>query len=62
MDKNFVIRCSRCGWKILTTGLTKDLEEAGLKEVTGCVNCSGRRFHCQKCGQNAKLFRIKGNT
>lgn len=61
MKKNFVIRCSNCGWKELSTGLSVDLQH--LTEVKkSCAHCSGRRFKCPKCGQQAKMIRIKGNT
>lgn len=60
MIKPFVIRCSSCNWKEITTGITEDLKH--LTEVKTCVSCKGRLFKCPKCGQRAKMNRILGNT
>ena len=58
--KNFVLRCVKCRWARMSTGLSIDLKD--LKETTGCINCGKpRQFRCPKCGQTAKLTRIRNN-
>lgn len=61
MEKNFIIRCQKCRWAHMTTGLTSDL--VGLNEIKTCSNCGKpREFRCPKCGRNAKMMRIKKNS
>lgn len=59
--KNFVLRCVKCRWARMSTGLTEDLND--LRETTGCSNCGKpRQFRCPKCGQTAKLMRVRNNS
>jgi hypothetical protein len=59
--QNFIIKCSKCRWYVVTTGLSEDLKH--LKEVEGCSNCGKPRvFKCPECGQNSKMMRLRGNT
>lgn len=55
MEKKYMIKC-RCGWTIITTGLTEDLKD--LYEYKGCTRCSGRKFRCPKCGGKANMFKV----
>lgn len=59
--KNFVIRCPRCRWARLSSGLKDDLVD--LHEIApGCVNCGKwRKFQCPNCGTHSMMKRIKGN-
>lgn len=58
MDKNFILRCIKCRWARMSTGVSADL--ADLREIKGCANCGGsRKFKCPKCGQIVKLLRVK---
>lgn len=60
LEKKFIIRCKKCRWAILTTGISKDLEDEKLLEIkNNCTSCSGRFFRCQNCGDKAKIQRIK---
>jgi hypothetical protein len=60
--KNFVIRCARCRWARLSSGLSMDT--ADLKEVK--ANCKGcgkwRKFYCPKCSTPSIMKRFKGNA
>lgn len=61
--KNFQIRCSRCNWSRLTSGVKDDLTD--LHEVkSNCASCGKiRKFVCPKCkGKTAKMYRISGNS
>lgn len=60
--KNFVIRCGRCRWARLSSGLKADL--VGINEVkSNCASCGkARKFQCPKCGQHAMMKRIRGNS
>lgn len=60
MENNFIIRCLKCRWAQLTTGLPDDLK--GLYEVANsCSKCGKpREFRCPKCGRNSKMTRIRG--
>lgn len=61
MDQNFILRCLKCRWARMSTGLSSDL--ADLHEIKTCSSCGGpRKFRCPKCGQNAKLIRVKSNN
>lgn len=60
--KNFVIRCNKCCWSRISSGLTADL--ADLHEIkSNCPTCGkARKFQCAKCGRPAFMKRIKGNA
>lgn len=60
--KNFVIRCGKCRWAMLTSGVAEDLK--GIHEIkSNCANCGkARKFHCKKCGAPAQMRRFKGNS
>lgn len=62
VPKNFFIRCGRCRWARLSSGVSEDLED--LHEVKGnCPTCGkNRRFKCPTCGANAVMKRLKGNS
>lgn len=62
VPKNFVIRCPRCRWARITSGVGVDITD--LHEIdAGCVNCGKwRKFKCPKCGMNSPMKRLKGNT
>lgn len=62
VPKNFVIRCLKCRWARITSGISTDI--ADLHEVhIGCAACGKwRKFKCPKCGNYAPMKRIKGNT
>ena len=59
MEKNFIIRCHKCRWARLSTGISSDL--ADLTEIANsCSSCGkARQFKCPKCGLPAKMTRIK---
>lgn len=59
MDKNFIVRCHKCRWAKVTSGLKRDLED--LVEIpSNCSNCGKpREFRCPNCGLVAKMNRIK---
>lgn len=61
VPKNFFIRCPRCRWARVSSGVTVDLVD--LHEVkSNCPNCGRwRHFKCPKCGMNAPMRRIKGS-
>jgi len=62
IEKNFMIRCARCNWRTFSTGITADLKADGLlvEQKKNCATCGGARvFKCPKCGQPAKMFRMK---
>ncbi len=61
MEKNFILRCSRCRWARMSTGLSSDFID--LREIKGCNNCGKpRTFKCPTCGQIVKLLRVKKNS
>jgi transcription elongation factor Elf1 len=61
MEQNFIIRCPRCRWAEMSTGISEDLTH--LSEVVTCTNCGGsRKFRCPRCGQLAKMTRVRGNS
>ena len=62
VPKNFIIRCHRCRWARISSGVSSDLSD--LNEIkSGCINCGKfRSFKCPKCGMPSKMKRIKGNT
>jgi len=60
MDKRFKILCRSCKWMELSTGLSSDLTH--LAEVKKCAHCGPRAFKCPRCGNQAKMIRIRGNT
>ncbi len=59
----FIIRCPRCGYKVLTNGTKSDLKDKGMldKEIKkGCKTCGGpRKFKCIKCGNSIKMIRLR---
>jgi len=60
MDARFIIRCPKCRWARMTSGISTELQD--LREIKTCNNCGGpRKFRCPKCGQIAKMVRVKGN-
>ena len=61
MEKNFMIRCARCNWRMFSTGISADIEKDGLVEVKkNCKTCGGvRSFKCPKCGTASKMIRMK---
>ena len=62
VDKNFMIRCPRCRWARVSSGVAADV--ADLHEINqGCKNCGKwRKFKCPKCGMPSTMRRIKGNS
>lgn len=62
VPKNFVIRCHRCRWCRISSGIAADIED--LQEIDpGCINCGKwRRFKCPKCGMHSPMKRLKGNS
>lgn len=60
--KNFLIRCLKCCWARMSSGLNMDLKD--IHETTPvCPSCGKRRsFQCPKCGNKAMMKRIKGNS
>jgi len=62
VEKNFIIRCPRCRWARISSGIATDIED--LNEIDpGCINCGKwRRFKCPKCGMASTMRRLKGNT
>lgn len=62
VPKSFMIRCHNCRWAETSTGISADLQH--LKEIpSDCKDCGKpREFKCPKCGQTAKMLRIKGNS
>ena len=61
MEQNFIIRCHKCRWARLSTGLTDDLKD--LAEIKKCETCGfTRTFKCPKGGLPAKMTRIKRNN
>lgn len=55
-----MIRCLKCRWAQLTTGLPDDLKD--LNEIKTCTKCGKQReFRCPRCGRNAKMTRIRHN-
>lgn len=58
-EKRYIIRCGKCRWARMSNGLSSDVTE--LKEIKKCHNCGGpRQFRCPRCGQTAKMTRVKG--
>lgn len=57
MEKIFSIKC-KCGWLLMTTGLSTELKELNLAEIKKCAKCGGpRQFKCKKCGKPVKMLR-----
>lgn len=60
MEFPFIIRCQSCGFKVMTTGRSADIQAQGLTEIKkSCSKCGGRSFKCKKCGKPAKMFRLR---
>ncbi len=47
------IVCPKCKWKLLTNGTKEEVKD--LYEYKTCANCTGRKFRCPKCGQQARM-------
>ena len=62
VPKNFIIRCPRCRWARITSGIAQDMED--LNEVDkNCINCGKwRKFKCPKCGMPSQMRRLRGNS
>ena len=61
VPQNFILRCPKCRWAKMTTGLSEDLKS--LREISTCASCGGgRKFRCPECGSIAKMTRVKGNS
>lgn len=62
VPKNFFIRCPRCRWARVSSGVTADLTD--LHEVTsGCRDCGKFRvFKCPRCSMPSPMKRIKRKT
>lgn len=60
--KNFIIRCPRCRWARLSSGVAVDIKD--LVEVNpGCKTCGKwRKFRCPKCGMPSTMRRLRGNS
>ncbi len=60
--KNFIIRCPKCCWSRVSSGLSVDLTD--INEIKpNCKTCGKwRKFQCPKCGTHAMMKRIRGNT
>ena len=58
VPQNFILRCPKCRWAKMTTGLSEDLKS--LREISTCSNCGKpRTFRCPQCSNLMKLTRIK---
>ena len=62
VPKNFIIRCPRCRWARITSGISEDITD--LNEIdANCINCGKwRKFKCPKCGMPSQMRRLRGNT
>ena len=62
VPKNFVIRCPKCRWARLSSGVAADLSD--LHEIkSNCKNCGKfRKFQCPKCGTHSTMKRLHGNS
>lgn len=61
VPQNFMIRCPKCRWARMSTGLTEDLKD--LHEIVTCSNCGKpRSFRCPSCQMIAKMTRIRNNS
>ena len=62
VPKNFFIRCGKCRWARLSSGISEDLKD--LYEIKGnCPTCGkSRRFKCPTCGGQATMKRLQGNN
>lgn len=60
--KNFMIRCPKCRWARISSGLDADMID--MHEINrGCRTCGKwRKFHCKRCGTPAAMVRIRGNS
>lgn len=56
----FIIRCPKCRWAEMTSGISTDLVH--LHEVqNSCSSCGKpRAFKCPTCGATAQMKRVKG--
>lgn len=60
--QNFVLRCARCRWARMSSGLGVDLKDL-LEIKPNCANCGKfKKYKCPKCGMACPLKRVKGNT
>lgn len=62
VPKNFIIRCPRCRWARITSGIASDMTD--LNEIEpNCINCGKwRRFRCPKCHNISMMKRLRGNS
>jgi len=58
VPKGFMIRCPKCCWGRLSSGVAADLTD--LFEIkSSCKNCGKfRRFRCPNCGAPSPMKRI----
>jgi transcription elongation factor Elf1 len=61
LDKLFQLRCQRCRYSEMSSGLSPDLKH--LFEIKKCATCGGpRKFRCPRCGSIAVMKRVHGNS
>lgn len=60
VPKNFVIRCPRCRWARLSSGVKADIGDLYENNQSGWKGHVTRNFRCPKCGTPAPMTRIKG--
>jgi len=61
LAKLFQLRCLRCRYSEMSTGLSTDLKH--LFEIKKCATCGGpRKFRCPRCGSIATMKRVTGNS
>jgi len=60
--QNFALRCPKCRWARMSSGLAADLADLVYVKPT-CNGCGKfRKYRCPKCGVACPLKRIKGNS
>lgn len=60
--QNFVLRCKKCRWARMTSGLADDLKDLFFIKPTSASSANVRKYRCPKCGTPCLLVRVKGNT
>lgn len=60
--QNFILRCPKCKWARITSGLERDLSD--LTQVkASCKRCGKfRTYKCPTCGMSCSLKRFRGNN